>query len=98
MKNLKTLRSDLLADGFEIIGYFGSQARGDAGPSSDLDILYRLHDSFYSRYPGWKAVGRIQEIQEYIENILQVKTDLANKNGLNRVSANYIIEEVIYVA
>ena len=43
-QHLETLYSDRLAG----ILLYGSQARGDATPESDIDILVTLHDSFDS--------------------------------------------------
>ena len=95
---LQTLRSELLSDGFEILGYFGSQAREEESEQSDLDLLYCLHDKFHSRYPGWEAIGRIEEIRAYLADHLNLDIDLANRDSLNRVSKKYILGETVYVA
>ena len=95
---IKTLRSEFLSDGFEILGYFGSRARGEESDRSDLDLLYCLHDEFYSRYPGWEAIGRIEEIRAYLADSLKLEIDLANRDSLNRVSKKYILGETVYVA
>ena len=95
---LQTLRLELLSDGFEILGYFGSRAREDASEQSDLDLLYCLHDEFYSRYPGWEAIGRIEEIRAYLADLLNLNIDLANRDGLTRISKKYILGETVYVA
>jgi len=93
---LKALRVELLADGFEILGYFGSHARGESTAESDLDLLYCLHAAFHSRYPGWEAYGRINEIRAYLSECLHAKVDLANRDALNRVGKKYILPETIY--
>jgi|APSaa5957512622_1039677.scaffolds.fasta_scaffold173679_1 predicted nucleotidyltransferase len=95
---LQTLRSELLSDGFEILGYFGSRAREEESAQSDLDLLYCLHDELYSRYPGREAIGRIEEIRTYLTDRLNLEIDLANRDGLNRVSKKYILRETVYVA
>jgi predicted nucleotidyltransferase len=95
---LLTLRLELLSDGFEILGYFGSRAREEESEQSDLDLLYCLHDKFYSRYPGWEAIGRIEEIRTYLTDRLNLEIDLANRDSLNRVSKKYILGETVYVA
>ena len=95
---LQTLRLELLSDGFEILGYFGSRAREEESEQSDLDLLYCLHDEFYSRYPGWEAIGRIEEIKSYLADHLNLEIDLANRDSLNRISKKYILGETVYVA
>ena len=98
LSTLQTLRSELLAEGFEILGYFGSRARQEESEQSDLDLLYCLHDEFYSRYPGWEAIGRIEDIRAYLADHLKLDIDLANRDSLNRVSRKYILGETVYVA
>lgn len=98
LRQLKQLRGEFLDEGFEILGYFGSRARGEETASSDLDILYILHEPFYSRNPGWEAIGRIEEIRTFLSSELSMKIDLANRNGLNPVSKKYIAGETVYVA
>jgi predicted nucleotidyltransferase len=98
LRQLRQLRDQFLNEGFEILGYFGSRAREDYSGDSDLDILYSLHDPFYTNNPGWEAVGRIEEIREAISSALDLDIDLANRDSLNRVSEKYILGETVYVA
>ncbi len=50
---LKTIKPNYLEDGFEILGVFGSFARSEESPDSDIDILYRSLDKLEETYPGW---------------------------------------------
>lgn len=84
-------------DGFVIDGVFGSYFRGDYNAFSDIDILYDLTQAFRNKYKGFKAVARINEIQESISAILGIKADLVQKQTLGEISSRYILKEVHYV-
>lgn len=95
--NIAILKNQLSAEGFIIVGIFGSYSRGENSPESDIDILYDLNLDFRSNYKGFKAVAKIDSIQEYISKILNINADLVYKNSLNSISAKYILPEVMYV-
>ena len=95
--NIAILKSRLSAEGFIIEGIFGSYIRGENSPESDIDILYDLNSEFRNNYKGFKAVAKIDSIQEYISNKLKINADLVYKNSLNVISSKYILPEVMYV-
>ena len=83
--------------GFIVLGFFGSYARGEETPESDIDILYEMTDEFYLKYPGWNAISVIEDINKDFEHALGKKIDLANKSALNEIGRKYILPEVKYV-
>ena len=83
--------------GFIILGIFGSYARDEQNSQSDIDILYEITDDFYNKYPGWKILPIIENIQNEISNNLQLTADLTNKNALNEIGQKYILPEIEYV-
>jgi uncharacterized protein len=94
---IKTLKNNYVIEGFLILGIFGSYARNEETERSDVDILYEINDKFLNKYVGWDAILRLDEIKTEIENSLNIKVDIADKNALNRVAKKYIIPEVLSV-
>jgi len=94
---IKTLKNNYEIEGFLILGIFGSYARNEETERSDVDILYEINDKFLNKYVGWDAILRLDEIKTEIENSLNIKVDIADKNALNRVAIKYIIPEVLSV-
>jgi len=83
--------------GFIVLGFFGSYARGEETPESDIDILYEMTDKFYQKYPGWDIVPVLEDIEKDFAKSLGRKVDMANKNALNEIGEKYILPEVKYV-
>lgn len=59
----------------ESIAVFGSYARGDQSPRSDVDILVE-----FDQPVGWEIV----DLHEYLEEILAMKVDLVTKGAVSR--------------
>jgi len=67
-------------------GVFGSLARGEARPESDVDILVRL-----GRPMGMvEYMGLIQSLEE----ILQMRVDLVTEQSLNRRVRPYVTADL----
>jgi len=97
LQQIKSLKKSLGEDGFIIDGIFGSYARDEFTPQSDLDLLYHLEDSFYKKYKGFMGFKKLDEIKEFISKKVDKKIDLAPKNNLSNTAKKYILGEVIYV-
>ncbi|MCU0848819.1 MAG: nucleotidyltransferase family protein [Spirochaetes bacterium] len=71
------------------IGIFGSYARGENGPESDVDILVEFLE----------PVGffKFMELEEYLEAALEIKVDLVSKNALKPFIGRSILSEVVYI-
>ena len=97
LNKIKSLKEQYEPSGFVILGVFGSFARDEQNHQSDIDILYRLSESFLAKYPGWKAASAIEDIREEVGAVLGRKIDFADKDALRNVGKKYILSEVQYV-
>jgi len=90
LEKLRALRPEL-ADRFGVsgIGVFGSHARGEARPDSDLDLLLD-----FSRTPSMFALARLDR---FLEEQLGVRVDTVPRDCLNPRYAPYILPEVVAV-
>jgi len=74
---LRKLKSKFLEDGVEIVGIFGSYARGDFDQFSDIDIAYRLKkDIFFKKFKdGFSQLIRLENMKREIEKIVKKRVD-----------------------
>jgi uncharacterized protein len=73
--------------GVTSIRVFGSVARGEAGPESDVDFLIE----FGPRTSSWFPAGFIVDLEE----LLGRKVDVATANGLHWYLKNRVLEEAV---
>ena len=85
-------RDELARMGVASLSVFGSVARDDAGPDSDIDLLVEFQPS--------AKVGllRFLDIQEYLERLLGRPVDLVARDALKRQLRDQILREAISVA
>jgi uncharacterized protein len=78
--------------GIAELAVFGSVARGDAGPDSDVDLLY-------VRVPGNDLGMAYVDLQEDLERLGR-RVDLVAKDGLHRVIRDQALADaqVLYAA
>lgn len=80
-----------LRDAYRVktIGVFGSAARGDDTPASDIDILVEFSE----------PVGffKFLDLEEYLSGILERKVDLVTRNALKPDIRDAVLRDVVYV-
>ena len=83
-------RDEIAGFGVKSLSLFGSVARDEAGPESDVDVLAE-----FARPVG---IFEFLDVQEYLEGILGRKVHLATPGGLHRRLRDRILREAIRAA
>ena len=78
----KTILRILKPYGVRRVAVFGSYARGEAGPGSDIDILVR--------FARPKSLFELVEIEGELEEALRIKVDLLTEKAVSP----YLIDSV----
>ncbi len=91
VRTLSENRSRLKALGVRQMGLFGSFARGDQKPGSDVDLLVQFE-------PGRKTFDNFMQIVFLLEDLLQRRVELVTPEALSPHVGPKILREVEYVA
>lgn len=87
---LRRHEKELHRQGVAHAGLFGSVARGDARPDSDIDILIDLDPSV--RLSVFDYVG----LKEYIAGLFETPVDVVNREGLKPRLKPAVLADVLY--
>ncbi len=89
IKNILQQHKPELSEKWKVksLGIFGSYVRGEAGKSSDLDLLVEIDDP---------KMGLLKFIalENYLSDLLGVKVDLVEKQALKPAIGRHVTEEV----
>ena len=92
--NLQDVLATLSCHGTEIKGMgakslsvFGSVARGEAGPDSDVDLLAEFERPF--------GLFKLIEMKDYLESILGRSVDLVSRSGVHPALRDRIFAEAV---
>ena len=77
-----------VSDHVRALAVFGSVARDEAGPDSDVDIIVE-----YDKTPGFFA---FVDLQDRLSQALGAKVDLFTKPGLHPALRERILLEAVY--
>ena len=99
LESIKSFKSKYQKIGFNIVGLFGSFAKGSNDEFSDIDIAYSIDYSNFSKNfkDGFSKVLKIQEIKEELEQTFKRKVDLISINSKNNTLIDNIKKELINV-
>jgi len=75
--------------GVTYLGLFGSQARGDNKPDSDVDLLVDFNQT--------KSLFELSDVLTFFEDTLNRKVDLVRKNSLKKSLVPYVYKDLITV-
>lgn len=84
---LRAHREELKAMGVVKIGLFGSYARGEQRPDSDMDFLFEMDGMTFKRW---------MKVWNYLEDNLSIKVDLVPEKDLRAELRPYVLPEVRY--
>ena len=70
------------------IGIFGSTARGEAGPESDVDVLVE-----FSEPVGFE----VADLAEELEILLDCRVDLVTSGAVREAMRHYVERDLVYV-
>ena len=82
-------RARLSAFGVVELALFGSYARGDAGPQSDVDFLVELSEKSFDRY---------MDLKDFLQELLGRKVDLVLKSAIKTRLRERILSEAVRAA
>jgi len=71
------------------IGIFGSAARGEERPDSDVDVLVEFA-------PGQTTFRNFMELAFYLEELFGRRVDLVTEQGLSQYLRPYVEQEVVW--
>jgi len=88
---VKSRRDEILSvarrHGVTRVRVFGSMARGDAGPTSDLDLLVDVGPNTTPWFPG----GLVAELESLLGRRVQVVTE----RGLDEILRDHVLQEAV---
>ena len=87
---LEINRDDLRGYGVRSISLFGSVARCDAGPRSDVDLLVDLDDDV--------SLFGLSRLKRHLEDLLGMPVDVVPSDGLRPQYRDAILAEAIRAA
>ncbi|CAC5344762.1 MULTISPECIES: nucleotidyltransferase family protein [Planktothrix] len=76
--------------GVKLLAIFGSVARDEARPDSDVDILVE--------FEGSVTFDRYMDVKFYLEDLLETRVDLVSQRSLKPLIRSTVEQEAIYVA
>jgi predicted nucleotidyltransferase len=76
--------------GIEIIGVFGSVARGENNDNSDIDILYKFKDKKLSLFEYMQLLSEL-------EKKFNTKVDLVREDKIKPLLKEYIQKDIVNV-
>lgn len=90
LTRLRAHNAEIRALGVRALSIFGSTARGEARPDSDVDVLVE--------FEGPATLGAYLALKECLEQILRARVDLVTSRGVKPRLRTIIDREAVLVA
>ena len=75
--------------GIKRAAVFGSVARGEAGPSSDVDVMVELHEPL--------GLFKFAQLNYVLEDALEKKVDLIKNTAIKASFKDSILRDAVYI-
>jgi hypothetical protein len=82
---LRALEPELRGKGVRALFLFGSRARGDAGPESDVDLFFDDDPALPLSY--FSVIG----LEQFIQQRLKAEIDLIPRDSLHKLARDEIV-------
>jgi uncharacterized protein len=92
LDRLRQNEASLRARGVAHAALFGSHARGEERPDSDIDIMVEIAPEADAKMDLFSYVGIVQ----YIEELFPIPVDVANRAGLKALVRPQIERDAVY--
>jgi len=89
ISSIRKRRAELNKLGVKSLSLFGSVARGEERPDSDVDILVE--------FEGHATFDRFMDTKFYLEEILGCKVDLVTPQAIKPRMKPYIMQDLVHV-
>ena len=91
LKQILSQNKLLLQEHYQVtqLGIFGSYARGEQTPDSDVDVLID-----YEHAP---TLFKLVELQDFLSSLTGLRVDVVTKNGLKPRIRERVLSEVVYL-
>lgn len=90
IRHLKAQGGKLATFGVKRLAIFGSVARGDATPDSDVDVLVE--------FEGTATFDQYMRLKMFLEDVLGRPVDLITRKGVRPQLVPYIEQDALHVA
>jgi len=90
IRRIREHRRELAQLGVKSLALFGSVARGEAGPDSDVDVLVEFSEP--------ATFDRYMDLKFFLEDLLGRRVDLVTRKALKPRLRPYVEKEAVYVA
>lgn len=89
-------KGDLVKNGIDKIGLFGSFAKGNANTLSDIDVAIKIQKSYLKEHDAWEYFKLIDTIKKELISKFSRNVDVYDLDSSGNIK-NQIGKDVIYV-